>query len=54
MAERLALLTSDHRVAGSNPAGGKILTEPVHDKTNKMAFVPSENSDQPGHLALSR
>ena len=23
--------------------------EPPHDKTNKMTFVPSENSDQPGH-----
>ena len=24
--------------------------EPPHDKTNRMAFVPSEDSDQPGHL----
>ena len=24
--------------------------EPPHDKTNKMTFVHSENSDQPGHL----
>ena len=23
--------------------------EPPHDKTNKMACVPSEDSDQPGH-----
>ena len=23
--------------------------EPPHDKTNKMAFVPSEDSDQHGH-----
>ena len=23
--------------------------EPPHDKTNKMTFVPGENSDQPGH-----
>ena len=23
--------------------------EPPHDKTNKMAFAPSEDSDQPGH-----
>ena len=23
--------------------------EPQHDKTNKMACVPSEDSDQPGH-----
>ena len=23
--------------------------EPPHDKTNKMTFEPSENSDQPGH-----
>ena len=25
--------------------------EPPHDKTNRMAFVPSEDSDQPGHPA---
>ena len=24
--------------------------EPHRDKTNKMAFAPSEDSDQPGHL----
>ena len=24
--------------------------EPPHDKTNKMAFAPSEDSDQPVHL----
>ena len=23
--------------------------EPSHDKTNTMIFVPSEDSDQPGH-----
>ena len=23
--------------------------EPPHDKPNKMTFVPSEDSDQPGH-----
>ena len=23
--------------------------EPPYDKTNKMAFAPSEDSDQPGH-----
>ena len=23
--------------------------EPFYDKTNKMAFAPSEDSDQPGH-----
>ena len=25
------------------------VTEPSHDKTNKMACAPSEDSDQPGH-----
>ena len=25
------------------------LYEPPHDKTNKMAWAPSEDSDQPGH-----
>ena len=24
-------------------------SEPPHDKTNNMTFVPSEDSDQPGH-----
>ena len=24
--------------------------EPLHDKTNKIACAPSEDSDQPGHL----
>ena len=28
VAERLALLTSDHGVAGSNPGGGEILSKP--------------------------
>ena len=28
VAERLAIPTSDHGVAGSNPAGGEILPEP--------------------------
>ena len=27
--------------------------EPPHDKTNKMACAPSEDSDQPRHLAQS-
>ena len=25
------------------------ITEPPHDKTNKLACAPSEDSDQPGH-----
>ena len=28
---------------------GKSIFEPLHDKTNKMACAPSEDSDQPGH-----
>ena len=27
----------------------KMIIEPHHDKTNKMACAPSEDSDQPGH-----
>ena len=27
----------------------KTTHEPPHDKTNKMAYAPSEDSDQPGH-----
>ena len=27
-----------------------LTVEPPHDKTNKMTCVPSEDSDQPGHL----
>ena len=29
---------------------GLLRNEPPHDKTNKMACAPSEDSDQPGHL----
>ena len=29
---------------------GEKLNEPPHDKTNKIACAPSEDSDQPGHL----
>ena len=29
---------------------GADLIEPPHDKTNKMTFAPSEDSDQPGQL----
>ena len=28
------------------------LTKPPHDKTNKMTFAPSEDSDQPGHPSI--
>ena len=28
---------------------GKYAYEPQHNKTNKMAFAPSEDWDQPGH-----
>ena len=32
------------------PLGAMIhITEPPHDKTSKMAYAPSEDSDQPGH-----
>ena len=43
MAERLALPTSDHRVAGSNPAGGEILPEP------KRRFIAQSLSFSPFH-----
>ena len=36
-------------VDSSIPANWTILFEPWHDKTNKMAYAPSEDSDQPGH-----
>ena len=26
-----------------------IMNEPAHDKTYKMAYAPSKDSDQPGH-----
>ena len=44
MAERLALLTSDHGVAGSNPAGGEILPEP------KWRFIAQSLSCSSFHL----
>ena len=43
MAERLALPTSDHGVAGSNPAGGEILPEP------KRRFIEQSLSCSPVH-----
>ena len=32
-----------------NPEDPEKVFEPQHDKTNKMACAPSEDSDQPGH-----
>ena len=43
VADRLALPTSDHRVAGSNPAGGEILPEP------KRRFIAQSISCSPFH-----
>ena len=43
MAERLALPTSDHGVAGSNPAGGEILPKP------KRRFIAQSLSCSPFH-----
>ena len=43
VAERLALPTSDHRVAGSNPTGGEILPEP------KRHFIAQSLSCSPFH-----
>ena len=43
VAERLALPTSDHGVAGSNPAGGEILPEP------KGRFIAQSISYSPFH-----
>ena len=43
VAERLALPTSDHGVAGSNPAGGEIFPEP------KRRFVAQSLSCSPFH-----
>ena len=43
VAKRLALPTSDHGVAGSNPAGGEILPEP------KRRFIAQSLSCSPFH-----
>ena len=43
VSEQLALPTSDHGVAGSNPAGGKILPEP------KRRFIAQSLSCSPFH-----
>ena len=43
VAERLALPTSDHGVAGSNPAGGEILPEP------KRRYIAQSLSCSPFH-----
>ena len=37
------------KVGGGGPLCGPSIYEPAHDKTNKMACAPSEDSDQPGH-----
>ena len=34
-------------ISGQNPF--PYTNKPPHDKTNKMAYAPSEDSDQPGH-----
>ena len=48
VAERLALLTSVHGVAGSNPAGGEILPEP------KRCFIVQSLSCSPfRHLEMT-
>ena len=36
--------------SNTHPICFSVLFEPPHDKTNKMACVPKEDSDQPGHL----
>ena len=43
VAERLAVPTSDHGVAGSNPAGGEMLPEP------KRRFTAQSHSFSPFH-----
>ena len=43
VAERLVLQTSDHGVAGSNPANGEILPEP------KQCFIAQSLSWSPFH-----
>ena len=43
VAERLALPTSDHGVAGSNPAGGEFIPEP------KRRFIAQSLSCSPFH-----
>ena len=43
MAERLKFLALDHRVTGSNPAGGEILPEP------KQRFIAQSLSYSPFH-----
>ena len=41
MAERLAFPTSVHSVAGSNPAGGEILSEPKrHSNAQSLSYSP--------------
>ena len=37
-------------VTGGQYNTHQVRHEPPHDKTNKMASAPSEDSDQPGHL----
>ena len=55
MAERLGLPTSDHGVAGSNPAGGEILPEPKrHFIAQSLSFSPFHRLEMTEILSKGR
>ena len=55
MAERLALPTSDHGVAGSNPAGGEILPEPKRRfSAQSLSYSPFHRLDMTEILLKGR
>ena len=49
MAQALCNLKFNRKVNLTWGVIQNLWNEPPHDKTNKMACVPSEDSDQPGH-----
>ena len=48
------MATVDKYVKNLNFIYRDLVIEPPHDKTNKVACAPSEDSDQPGHQRLIR
>ena len=46
----LSLLTESYGKLSLIPIFTESINEPHHDKSNKMACAPSEDSDQPRHL----
>ena len=49
MCSILPTLVADKQPVSPSLYVAEVINELPHDKTNKMAYAPSEDSDQPGH-----